>query len=46
MRRMTLFQTLLNMAGLVIMWVSSIVLVGMLAASAWSLLVWGWDLVR
>jgi hypothetical protein len=43
---MTLFQTLLNMAGLVIMWVSSIVLVGMLAASAWSLLVWGWDLVR
>jgi hypothetical protein len=46
MRRMTLFQTLLNMAGLVIMWVSSIVLMGMLAASAWALLSWGWDLVR
>ena len=46
MRRMTLFQTLLNMAGLAIIWASSLVLLGMLAASAWALVSWGWDLVR
>jgi hypothetical protein len=43
---MTLLSLLLNMAGLVAMWVSVIVLFGMLAATAWSLLVWGWDLIR
>ena len=46
MRRMTLFQVLLNLTGLVIMWVSSLVLLGMLAASAWALVSWGWDLIR
>ena len=46
MRRMTLFQLLLNMAGLAIMWVSVVVLVGMLAGVAWSLMAWGWSLVR
>jgi hypothetical protein len=46
MRRMTMFQTLLNVAGLVIMWAGALVLMGMLAASAWALLSWGWDLVR
>ena len=45
MRRMTLFQTLLNLTGLVIMWASAFVLLGMLAASAWALLSWGWGLV-
>jgi hypothetical protein len=42
---MTLFQTLLNVTWLVVLWVSSIVLVGMLAASAWALLSWGWNLI-
>jgi hypothetical protein len=46
MRRITLFQTLLHMAGLLFVWASSIFLFGMLAGVAWSLLVWGWSLVR
>lgn len=46
MRRMTLFQTLLNMAGLVAIWAGAIFLLGMLAGVAWSLLVWGWSLVQ
>lgn len=46
MRRMTVFSLLLNVAGLVIMWAGALVLMGMLAASAWALLSWGWGLVR
>jgi hypothetical protein len=46
MRRMTLVNLLLNMAGLVVMWAGAIFLMGMLAGVAWSLLVWGWSLVQ
>ena len=45
MRRMTLLSLLLNMAGLVAMWVSALVLAGMLAGAAWALLSWGWGLI-
>ena len=46
MRRMTLFSLLLNVTGLVIMWCSAIVLLGMLAGAAWALVSWGWSLVQ
>ena len=45
MRRMTLTSLVLNMIGLLIMWASAFVLLGMLAASAWALVSWGWGLV-
>jgi hypothetical protein len=46
MRRMTLLSLLLNMAGLVIMWAGAFALFGMLAATAWALIEFGWNLVR
>ena len=46
MRRMTLFQTLLNLTWLVIMWAGAFVFFGLMAATAWALIEFGWDLIR
>jgi hypothetical protein len=46
MKRMTLTGLVLNIAALALMWASAFVLLGMLAASAWALVSWGWDLIR
>jgi hypothetical protein len=45
MKRMTLTGLVLNIAALALMWASALVLLGMLAASAWALLEFGWSLI-
>jgi hypothetical protein len=43
---MTLLSLLLNLTGLVIMWAGALVFFGLMAATAWALLEFGWSLVR